>query len=814
MADNRLDRARKLLQNPSLTDEDRDTLLSQFPDLDLADPVPVTEPIPQQVSVQQPMEEPLLGSAVGIQTQEIPAVKPLSGIPKDVSYSSLMKRDQSKQLDDADYQPDNPGIRNATKRASLYAGGEESINPDNPQTYYHLEPTVDEVRSWAARTGNEKALETLDNEGEDSDIYKQYSDVQWRKVRDAFSKTGEGAIRIAHLDPETAMQWYDKINGFMQSKAASFLGGYDDSLMFGLGKQGMASVHQPFAAEQELVKLGVIRPFAERLESMQSESPGLSIAGSAMGYMNPASLARGVTRAVTKGASKVGEKAAKYAAPFIEAGLSGGAIETARKLGAEARREESIPWSDVGLGAAVSSAFGGLMGGAAEMLGLGGAARTKSLRAKPATREQLARLEMGSPEMRGGTTAKPFTGGVRPGKRYAETAEELAGERALATKEGLPAPAPKSPTAKMAEDVEWPMRQELSSFRTETKKKIAAMKEPYYQATEGERRSVGPVGKRILEMIGEGKSAGWELPWAKNKVLEDAVGGLGHRVKHLDGTESWKWRDLNPREFDRATRNLDDMLNEEANKTATKKLPSQLSEIQKLMRELRDAYPVNAHAPPEMVETVMIGGRPTEIRGGLSALNARGHKLMNKVRNAGKAMGLKSADRIEPDMMEQKEAVIKRAREWGLENKSVSDDVLRRLFKGRPDLIQELDSIGSGEAYETFQRGIGGTGMSFRGAGGSPGMSASTPIDRITGVYSDPFFMMLSKLEGKGGAVGTVSGIREKDISVAPAAHQALRSVSTVTDTAMDGMELLHKLYKQASDRGILNDLRKSKEIK
>lgn len=844
MADNELDRARRLLAKPDLSDEDRNRLMQAFPELSAPAPEIQAPRFLQDMAPPEPASE----------QAPAPAPAPPPDPAEEFTYNSLMESQRQAEVEQADYQPDNPEIRNLSKKASLYVDADPKINADTPSlnTYLHFEPTLEEVERWAKKTGNARALEDLEDKGEESETYTTYADLQWKKVRAAFAQTGEPAVRLGQLDPKSATDWFNTITGAVGNTVVPFVGGMDDAISLGIGKQLLANSANMPKAEQALVKAGVIRPLAQRFEDLQSENPVKSIAGSIVGFATPFGAGRALTGLGVKAATKATEmalpKVVKYAAiPALEGGAFGGGLGAVKKLGEESRNEDTISWGDVGVGAAADAALGGLFGTLGEGLGNLGAKGMKRLRENPTMRNILNRLELGAPEQRGGTAVIGH-GGVKPHKQYAEKAGEIAESEAEAVAKGVRKNQPRSPTEEMAEGVEWDMRSEVARARNEAVKQIHAMKEPYYRATNNDpnaRVSLEPVGKRIMEMIDESSPGGWEFPWSKKEMLEKVLSGMrrvvkrprpprldnekvtrwleGERIADMapmskralvgdimegaiirEGSEESIWRTVNPREFDQITGWLDDALNEEANKSATKTLPRQLSEIQGLLKSLRDKFPANEHSPKTSRETVMVGGEPHVVEGGLSALNARAHRMMNKTRNMAEAINLKGIDRIEPDVMSQQKAVIKRIQELGLESKSAERDVVRDLFRGRPDLLETLDAIASGRAFEDFQKAVKSQGAL------SPLLHpVEWSVVQLTSPHVDPVNKLLAGLRGKGPGIGAFTAARGSDY--VPAAESAIQAAGEVSKATVDAVETLWRLYNEANDRGDLEDLRRKK---
>ena len=814
MADNDLDRASKLLAKPNLPDADRNRILQAFPEL-VAQPPEIEAP--EFLKDTAPAPTPPAASAAPPPTPE-----------EEFTYSALMETQRQAEIDKADFQPGNPEIRNLTKRASMYVDASPTINTENQglnKAFLYLEPTLKSVMRWAKKAGDARALGDLEDKGEDSNTYKEYADLQWKKVRTAFAQTGEPAVRLGQLDPQSATDWYNAITGAMGNVILPFAGGFDDALSVGLGKQLLATSVQPFKAEQALIKAGVVPPFVQQLEDIQSENPIKSIAGSIAGYLNPFSAGRALASVGTSVAKKALPAAAKVVGPALAGGLTSLGLGTVRKEGAEIRDEAAPSWEDIGMGAAADAALGGALGYAGEKLGDLGAAGMRRLRENPNIRSILNRLELGAPEQRG-STAVFGSGGIKPHKQYAEKAREIATSDVEALTSNARKEQPRSPTEEMAEGIEWNVRSEVARVRDAAVKKIHAMKEPYYRATDNDpnaRISLEPVGKRIQEMIDESSPGGWEFPWSKKEMLEKALNGMRRVVKRppmskralvgdimeggiiREGSEESIWRTVNPREFDNITVWLDDALNEEANKSATKTLPRQLSEVQGLLKSLRDKFPANEHSPITNRETVMIGGEPKVVEGGLSVLNARAHRMMNKTRNMAEAVNLKGIDRIEPDVMSQQKAVIKRIQELGLESKTPERNVVRDLFRGRPELLETLDAIASGQAFEDFQKAVKSQGAL------SPLLHpVEWTITQFTSPHVDPVNKLLAGMRGKGGAIGGLTAARGDDYL--PAAENAIRAAGTVSKATVDAVETLWKLYEEADNRGDLKDLRRQQK--
>ena len=842
MADNDLDRASKLLAKPNLPDADRNRILQAFPEL-VAQPAEIEAP----EFLKDTVPEPAAPAPTSLAASAAPPPTP----EEEFTYSALMETQRQAEIDKADFQPGNPEIRNLTKRASMYVDASPTINTENQgldKAFLYLEPTLKSVVRWAKKAGDARALEDLEDRGEDSNTYKEYADLQWKKVRTAFAQTGEPAVRLGQLDPQSATDWYNAITGAMGNVILPFAGGYDDALSVGLGKQLLATSVQPFKAEQALIKAGVVPPFVQQLEDIQSENPIKSIAGSIAGYLNPFSAGRALVSIGTGVAKKALPAAAKVVGPALAGGLTGLGLGTVRKEGAESRNEAAPSWEDIGMGAAADAALGGALGYAGEKLGDLGAAGMRRLRENPNIRSILNRLELGAPEQRG-STAVFGSGGIKPHKQYTEKAREIATSDVEALTSNARKGQPRSPTEEMAEGIEWNVRSEVARVRDAAVKKIHAMKEPYYRATDNDpnaRISLEPVGKRITEMIDESSPGGWEFPWSKKEMLEKVLGGMrqvvkrprpprldnekvtrwleGERISDMspmskralvgdimegaiirEGSEESVWRTVNPREFDNITGWLDDALNEEANKSATKTLPRQLSEVQGLLKSLRDKFPANEHSPITNRETVMIGGEPKVIEGGLSALNARAHRMMNKTRNMAEAVNLKGIDRIEPDVMSQQKAVIKRIQELGLESKTPERNVVRDLFRGRPELLETLDAIASGQAFEDFQKAVKSQGAL------SPLLHpVEWTITQFTSPHVDPVNKLLAGMRGKGGAIGGLTAARGDDYF--PAAESAIRAAGTGSKATVDAAETLWSVYEEANNRGDLKDLRRQQK--
>lgn len=788
-----LDRAKRLLSSPGLSSANRDRILSAFPEL--GDMSPATAP-----------SMPMSGNAAKDPYGYDETVSPSARVdPDPYGYGGMAGVQTS--IADTDYRPDDPAVRNLSKRYSLYA--EPEINTQNDISggigvYYHFEPTINDAIEFAEKSKNAKMLSDLNDKGKDSEAYKTYADTKWKRVRSAFESTGEPAIRLEMLDPDSTVEWIQKLAGTTKEKAVAFAGGMDDAVFFGLGKQALSAVHAPMKAEKALIESGVIKPYAKRLADIQSENPFTSLAGNVAGFMVPGGASARVARAAS-GLSKGAGLATKIAVPFAEGGVAGLVTDTIEQTGKTFRGEGEYSPVEAAMETAGSSLLGGVMGGAAETLGAFGMNRITALRENPIYRDTLSNLEAGEPDVRGGT-ALPFVGtsGVRPNKIYAEKAKDIARDHALAVKHGRPVPDPKSPVDEIIKPKIRDMQDVLFRFKNETTKKIAARLEPYYDATKHTTVSMKDLGERLVDLVSE-RSTKWlpggkqPLPYSKKIVdeLERTIGNLQER-------ETGEWLELNPRQLQKTISDLEEMVSVESNKTTVKDPPDYLKQIRYAIREIRDRFPANEYAPEEMVEKIETSDGVKTVKGGLSALTAWSKREMDKVRNAEHALGLTN---VKPDdLLAHTEEILRTARDFGAENRTLRDNVLRDLFDGRRDIVAVLDAARSGQAYEDFLRNNVKAGL--RTSGTRVGAWTNIAMDKILGFYPDPLFRALSTLEDTGGNVGAVASTSGGIDRYIPAAEKGIQNAISIGQSSIDGISLLLKLHEDADKRGLLDDIR------
>lgn len=366
-------------------------------------------------------------------------------IPGEERLPSVIDVEDADQIDWED-----PRVgRSASGKLSLYAepeytptyrGMPESQYAFSKYAYEHYDPTVTQVAAYIAAYAEEAQTDAdrdflrerildLGNNGEESQVYKEFADAQWMEVRDAFERNESPAKRMAFGEDPFFTET-------ISSSLGAAVAGFTDLATFGVGAPIQAAGEENLdrggrAAIAELEEMGAIMPKGDRTADFMAQHPKSAMAGAIGGALTPfgraapgvrlaiatarpgAAAARGVGAVAGKllpGAEKLFSRTslgrfmsrtATQAAGGATAGAGFGlATEAARGALGE---EPMLPTPSVGEQALAGAAFGG---GASALhdVGLGGwtAARTKY--------PEIAQAEIGMRTLlgRGGEAPSPY----------------------------------------------------------------------------------------------------------------------------------------------------------------------------------------------------------------------------------------------------------------------------------------------------------------------------------------------------------------------------------------------------------------------
>jgi hypothetical protein len=312
----------------------------------------------------------------------------------------------------------------------LAAPGEGFTEPVKP--YFHQEPsvaqTIDYIKRAKKTTDDEAAhsrwdaaIADLEENGEESEHWKQYADRQWQEVSRVMQSHRSPVTRIAYQSIAEG-NIADRLEGEFARISEPFIAGGDQMATFGVGTEAMAmaenkspSSHQAQALA-ELEENGTLMPRAARIRDLMEASPWIAGGGMLAGVFTPGGAANLVAKLGLK-ATAAGGKLLAHSTPKLlqgtglgmqavrgvgKYGLPGGGaalaeesgrgfvMETGRLARDEEKHEVGVP---MGPGEAfLSGAAGGTLGGGIAT-GVGKMAKNLRLTSDKATREAIGKTE-------------------------------------------------------------------------------------------------------------------------------------------------------------------------------------------------------------------------------------------------------------------------------------------------------------------------------------------------------------------------------------------------------------------------------------
>jgi hypothetical protein len=276
---------------------------------------------------------------------------------------------------------------------SVSQGGQ----PAEQRAIIYWEPAIteviDDVKDLPQGAGMVKDLE---EKGRGSDVWKQYSDLKWKRIYEAASRHGNAAVRIEYLKDPTPYEKYLQKAGL---SVASLVSGVDEGFSAGVLRAMMLAAQEELPAEKELRERGILKPLGQRVQYILNDHTLARTAGNFIGA--PAGVGKALAMPVVKaaektaGASLMGRMAGTAPALLATGGAMGLAEGTAEQAGIAAtggKFDVGRVAAQAGTGALAAPFFGWL----GEVLASGGSKLVTALNRDPNIGRSLQILRAGT----------------------------------------------------------------------------------------------------------------------------------------------------------------------------------------------------------------------------------------------------------------------------------------------------------------------------------------------------------------------------------------------------------------------------------
>ncbi len=266
------------------------------------------------------------------------------------SQENLFRRQAEMEAQNAQFRDRDESIRNLSKRKSMYmppmVGDVEQAEVNlegHPQIYFHPEPSLESTVGWVEARPESKRrtemLKDLEDKGRDSIYYHHYADAMWKTVHNAFAQSGEPAVRVGQLDYANAEQIINKLVGQGREAVGAAVGGLDQALLFGMGRQALRgspdAAENAFQGYKRLLDAGILPDASGRMKNAMENHPYLSFPAEMLGFVKGAGLGGRLAHAPQDIAKAAGlEAEGRVAAEMVMGGAAGG-IEGALRSGVE-----------------------------------------------------------------------------------------------------------------------------------------------------------------------------------------------------------------------------------------------------------------------------------------------------------------------------------------------------------------------------------------------------------------------------------------------------------------------------------------------